>query len=125
MINECKQLKEFLKTKCNNVFYVEAPEKALMPYIVYSLPSAYEDDEFDIFTLDVDFWGTKEQLIALEELASSVKGNGYLINPTGLNRGTFYNNDVAFTLYADTEVRPPDNEPRIRRIKQTYQLRKI
>lgn len=119
MIELRKSLSSFLKGKHPRVYYEEAPENAVYPYVVYSLSNSINTTtSYEQFVLDVDGWDTpvKGDTTVIETLMDSVD--------TGINEKTFIINDVyAVTIYRENRLVVRDEDKLIKRRKYVYQVR--
>ncbi len=64
-----KDVRTQLLTKCDNVYFREAKEKKTYPYVVYDLRPYMERR----MVLELDLWGTREQEMALQEMADDIE----------------------------------------------------
>jgi len=107
-----------LKAVHTRVYYQVAPESATFPYLVYDIPTVYDDGEgLQTANVDVDGWDDEENTTALETLMANVNAR--------LNKKTLVGSCFAITLYLESKLTLIDDDPRIRRRKYTYQGRKI
>ena len=118
MIELRKTLQAHLKTIHSRVYFQQAPDTAQFPYLVYNMPSLYDDGEgHQLITLDIDGWDAPEtgDTTALEILMASVN--------TGTNKKTFVTDTFSVTFYLETKLPLEDDDPRIKRRKYVYQGR--
>jgi hypothetical protein len=114
-----KVIKAALKSIHLRVFFQDASDDAVFPYLVYDLPDSIDDGSMEQFVLEVDGW---DQILpgqdteALETLMDSADKS--------LHRKTFsVNNELAMTFYRDNRLALIDDDKRIRRRKYIYQVR--
>jgi hypothetical protein len=134
MIEIRKVVKSYLKSIHPNVVidgkskkrihHQSAPENAVYPYLVYDFPNSIDDGTLEQFVLDIDGWDNAIDTTVLENLMSSVDGNGSKSNPSGLHRKTVVvNNELSLTFYRENRLPLIDDDPRIKRRKYVYQIR--
>lgn len=122
-----KQLVTFLKTKATRVYFREAPENAVYPYVVYNIPSSIENySNREDFILEVDFWDNSNLTTVIDTLVGDVDGDGDISSPTGLHRKLIYvDGTISAKLYRDARLIIDDEDKRIehrqlRYLIQTY-----
>lgn len=118
MIELRKILQAHLKTIHSRVYFQHAPDTATFPYLVYNIPSLYDDGEgHQLITLDIDGWDAPSDgdTTALETLMAKVN--------KGMNKKTIVTEDFAVTFYLDSKLILEDDDPRIERRKYVYQGR--
>lgn len=118
MIELRKTLQAHLKTIHPRIYFQQAPDTATFPYLVYNMPSLYDDGEgHQLITLDIDGWDAPSDgdTTALETLMAEVN--------TGMNKKTFVTDTFSVTFYLETKLPLVDDDPRIKRRKYVYQGR--
>jgi len=114
MIETRKVLNTYLKTLQPRVYFQVAPNDAVFPYIIYDLPSIYDDGEgLETVTLDIDGWdlnNTGDSTI-IENLMSEINS---------LNKKTLTNDKISVTFYLENKLALLDDDKRIKRRKYTY-----
>lgn len=118
MIELRKTLQAHLKTIHSRVYFQQAPDTTTFPYLVYNMPSLYDDGEdFQLVTLDIDGWDAPEtgDTTAIETLMAEVN--------TGMNKITLTTDKITVTFYLENKLSLTDDDPRIKRRKYVYQGR--
>jgi hypothetical protein len=111
-----KYLLILLKSIHPRVYFEQAPDNAVYPYIVYNLPNSFEEGIMEQFVLDIDAWDNSKDTTSLETLIDSVDQS--------LHRKVAVVNDtMAFIFYRENRLSLTDDDPRIRRRKYVYQIR--
>lgn len=121
-----KLIKTYLLTKVDRVYFEQAPNNAVYPYIVVDLPNSVDDGSMENFVMDVDGWDAppKGNTTALETMMNSVDGDGLINNPSGLHRKTLtLDGELSITFYRENRLTLRDDVSRIRRRKIIYQAR--
>lgn len=118
-----KVIRSYLITKHPRVYKAKAPATAQFPYITFRLPSSFNTNPSEDFTLEVDTWDDKEDTTALETLADSIDGDGDSLNPTGLDKKTIVSNGLTATFYREARGEIEDDDPRINRRQLRYRVR--
>lgn len=116
MIELRKQLTTLLKLYHPHVYFQNAADSALFPYVVLNLPNSFTLQEQEIFTMDVDIWDNKTDTTALETLAADLW--------KGLHNYKYSDGFIQFSLYRENRISELDEkEMGIRRRKLMFQLR--
>jgi protein associated with RNAse G/E len=116
MIKLRSKIKSKLKTYHDRVYFHKAPAKAQMPYVVFDFPNSFDNEQQEIFNLDVDIWDDKDDTTALETLASSLW--------KGLNYYRYTDADIQFSIYRENRLPTLDEEEiNIKRRKLIFSLR--
>ena len=116
MIDLRKAILVKLKASYPRVYFQSAPELASFPYLVFDIPSIYDDGEgTETATVDVDAWDNSADTTALETLITLVNAE--------LNKSTLTSGDLTATFYLDTKIPLTDDVPEIRRRKYIYQAK--
>lgn len=118
-----KAIRTYLLTKCPRVFKTKAPATAQFLYTTFKLPSSFNTNPSEDFTLEVNTWDNKEDTTALETLTDSIDGDGDPLNPTGLNFKTIISGNLTATFYRETRGEVDDDDPRISRRQLRYRVR--
>lgn len=117
---------DFLKTKHARVYYELAPEKALMPYIVFDFPTSFASGESDeTFVLDIECWdvpGT-DSSVNVETIMEAINGDGNIISPSGLDKATLSSLSVIATISLEQRLSIQDEDKRIKRKRYTYTIK--
>lgn len=116
-------IRDFLLTKCLTVYKSKASPKAQFPYITFKLPSSYDTNPSEDFTLEVNVWDDAKDTTALENLADIIDGTGKILNPTGLNRRTIIFDGLTATFYREARGWVDDDDPNINRRQLRYRVR--
>ena len=104
-----------LKTLHPRVYFHVAPSTAVMPYVVYDFPNSFTQEEQERFVMDIDVWDDSTDTTALETLAETIWNT--------LHKHHHIDNDIQFSINRQTRFTMVDDDPRIRRRKQTYEIR--
>lgn len=118
MINLRKTLQSYLLTIHPRVYFQDAPENAVFPYIVVDFPTTLDDgEEFQNVVVDIDIWDSNNtnDTTTLETLAETIDSI--------LNKTTISNSDLSVTFYLDNKLSIIDDDKRIKRRKYIYQAR--
>lgn len=104
-----------LKTIHPRVFFMDAPDNAQYPYLIYNLPNSVDDGALENYVLDVDGWDSQEDTTALETLMSQADH--------ALHRETVIVDGLSVTFYRENRLTLTDDNKKIRRRKYVYQAR--
>lgn len=116
MIELRKVIHALLKTVHSRVHFVDAPEAATFPYVVYNLPtSTNADGTREDFILEVDVWDNATDTTAIETLTQNID--------TLLNREHSINAKVLVNFYRVNRLVLTDDDKSIKRRKLTYQAK--
>ena len=100
----------------SRVYFQAALDLTPFPYLVYDIPSIYDDGEgAETATVDVDAWGNATDTTAIETLIASVNA--------GLNKAVLASGNLTAAFYLDTKLALTDDDPSIRRRKYVYQAK--
>lgn len=110
-------IRGILMTAHPRVYYEDAPKSATFPYLVYDIPSSFDDGDIEVFVLDVDGWDdpTAGDTTALETLMEAADA--------ALQRSVINQAGIAAPIYRDSRLSLNDPDERIIRRKYTYQVR--
>ena len=109
---------QILKDLHPRVYFQLAPEEALMPYLVFDLPSINDDGEgFQNILLDVDGWDIPPDgdTTPLDILMEAVNEN--------LNKKIVTTNNMAVIFYLDRKIPLQDDNKDIKRRKYIYEAK--
>lgn len=104
-----------LKTVHARVYFNDAPDTAVMPYVVYDFPNSFTQEEQERFVMDIDVWDDSTDTTALETLAETIWNT--------LHKHRHIDDDIQFTINRQNRFPMKDDDPRIRRRKQIYEIR--
>ena len=107
------EFKTALKTYLGATYYYrKAPSTATYPYKVGSFNGSFDDENAEVYALELDYWDDGNDDDAVYTLIAADMGNGDSVNPTGLNKKKFHLASGTVVLAKDTEVQveDPDNE---------------
>lgn len=112
-----KALFSLLSSIHSEVYYEEAPDDAVYPYVVYNLVDSSDESSMEQVMLEVDAWATpiNNNTIPLEELIGTI--DKYL------DKKVININGVFFSIYKENRRNVPDSDKRIRRRQYEYQIR--
>ena len=122
-MNSINALKRELKTILGaNYYYEEAPKTAAYPYRVGLLASSYDDEVSEIFSLELDYWGTSATVV--DALLETDSGDGNRTAPSGLNKRRVIAGDVCAKIDREGifDVHDPDTDLRHKRVSYTIRL---
>jgi hypothetical protein len=128
MIKIRTALQGFLKSIHPRVYFQTAPKNAPYPYIVFDLPNALDDGEYqEQILVDVDGWDAPADgdTTVLENLMAAINS----LNKTVLTIDGFIapwqliRDNMAVVFYLETKLALTDDDPRIKRRKYTYQAK--
>lgn len=119
-----KQIYDFLKTKSDRVYFEDAPDNATYPYIVYDMPSSFENySNREDFLLEIDFWDNATNTKPIETLVGDVDGDGDIKNPTGLHRKMIYiDGTLSAKIYKDGRFNIRDEDKRVKHRQLRYRV---
>lgn len=107
------------------IYYDEAPQDAVYPYIVYSIQGISSPDESrGLFILDIDAWDRPPggDPARIENLMAKIDGDGSLVDPTGLNEKIIHEPPVILALRRENRLTIQDKDRRIKRLRYTYSV---
>lgn len=124
MIEVRKAIKSFLKSihpnvtidgkTISRVFFQQAPEDAIFPYIVYDLPNSFSDGEGgELISLDIDGWDSNitRDTTVIENLMKTINT---------IDKKTLTTSEIALTLFLDNKIPLLDDDKNIHRRKYIY-----
>jgi hypothetical protein len=113
-----KEIKASLKSVHPRVFFQDAPDNAVYPYLVYDLPNSDDDGLMERFVLDVDGWDSPVDgdTTTIESLMNSVDAELH-------RKVVVVNDELALIFYRENRLSPIDDDKRIKRRKYVYQIR--
>jgi hypothetical protein len=115
MVELRKAIQAILAT-VGTVYYQQAHDNAVYPYLVYDFPNSTDDGTLERFVMDLDGWDDKADTTALETLMDEAD--------TLLHRANLYTEDkVCASIYRENRLSLTDEDRRIRRRKIIYQVR--
>lgn len=126
MIDLRTVIKSYLKSIHPRVYFQSAPDNAVYPYIVYDIPNYSDDGETQsLIVVDIDGWDRPNNgdSTVLENLMTSINGDGDLKTPSGLNKKTLTTDKIVVSFYLDNKLPLTDKDPLILRRKYIYQAR--
>lgn len=115
MSNLRKALLALLETIHPRVYFEDAEDDAVMPYVVFDYPNSLTQEEQERFMMDIDVWDDNADTTELETLAESIWNK--------LHKHHHIDNDIQFSINRQNRGTLRDDDPRIRRRKQTYEIR--
>lgn len=120
MLEIRKVIIELIRTVTTNVYYQDAPENTLTPFVTVDISNSIDDGTLERFVMDIDGWGASNNTVALETLMHGVDQS--------LHRKTVYVTDVygkqiAVTVYRENRLTFDEADKRIFRRRYIYQIR--
>lgn len=112
-----KAVYTYLKTLHSRVYFQQAPETAIFPYIVYDIPNSFSDGEGgEIITLDIDGWDmdTTGDTTIIENLMNTINA---------IDKKTLSTTEITITLFLDNKIPLIDEDKTIYRRKYIYSAR--
>lgn len=109
------ELNRLLRTHHSRVYYQQAPTKREYPYLIYNLSNSFDNEQQEVFFLDVDVWDYTSDTTAIEDLA------GLLWKV--LNKHRHVDDNIQFSIYRSTRLSPEDDDPMFKRRKLIFELR--
>ncbi len=106
-----------------NYYYRKAKQGATYPYRVGSFNGSYDDENAEVFALELDYWDKSNDDSALHDLIDSDTGNGFQTNPSGLNKKRFYLDSGTVVLERDGMVDVEDPDKSLIHIRVSYTAR--
>lgn len=115
MLELRKVLNSLLKTHHPRVYYQKATDKDQFPYIVYNLPNSFDNEQQEVFNLDVDIWDMDADTTTIETLTGQLwkAFNGYY----------HIDANIQFTTYRANRLTLEDDDSNIKRRKLIFELR--
>lgn len=116
MVDLRRELTKLLKKYHSRVYFQKASSTAKMPYIVFDLPNAFDNEGQEIFNLDIDIWDNQQDTTELETLASQLWKE--------LNYYRHIDESIQFSIYRENRLPPLDEDDNnIKRRKLIFQLK--
>ena len=117
MIELRKVIKSILLTYHARIYHQQASNAAQFPYVIFDFPTSFQNEQQEIFNLDVDIWDdNSEDTTELETLASQLW--------KALNYYRYSDEKIQFSIYRENRLPPLDEkEPRLRRRKLIFSVR--
>lgn len=111
------ELSKHLKTIHPRVYFQQAPAKREYPYLIYNLPNSFDNEQQEVFVLDVDVWDYTDDTTTIEDLSSAVW--------KALNHHYHIDENIQFSVYRATRLVLEDEDPTFKRRKLIFDLRYI
>lgn len=116
MLELRKELTKLLRAHHPIVFFVTAPKDASFPYVVFDLPNSFDNEQQEVFSLDVDVWDNKDDTTEIETLSSILWKK--------MNYHHHVDEHIQFSIYRSNRLPPLDEkETDLKRRKLMFQLR--
>jgi hypothetical protein len=112
MINLRKVIQAHLKIIHPQLYFMQAPESAKFPYLVYQVEITTLGDDLQMVTLDVDGWDNKSDTTELETLMDKIKQS--------LHKQIMITPKLALFLDLDRRLTLTDTDPRLNRRKYIF-----
>lgn len=109
------QLSKQLKAVHPRVYFENAPDDAIYPYIVYSFGSSYTNRANEIYALDIDVWDKNQSSRAVDELLSKIN--------KALNMTSYIDDKIQYSLYYDRKLDTGSDDKTLKRKTIVFELR--
>lgn len=109
------QLTTQLKNVYPKVYYENAPDDAVFPYVVYSLGSSYNNRANCIYTLDLDVWDKSTSSKKVDDITKD------LIKKLDLTG--YIDEEIQYSLYFDRTVDTGSEDKTLKRKTVIFELR--
>lgn len=128
MNNPISELREALKTVLDGEcgYYAdEAPDEAIYPYRVGKLTVSYDEagSTSEVWTFELDYWTAGKSYMALYDQERADRGDGDLINPSGLDRRRLALPHGYAYIVHDQFMPIEDPDRNLRRLRASYTIR--
>lgn len=115
MVNFITSIRTFLLTKHASVYFQKAPASAEFPYLVFDLPTSFNNAPSEDFLLEIDAWDNNQDTTILENIIDSIDEE--------LN-----NKIISFDKYKaifrrENRLTLPDEDPTLNRRQLRYTVR--
>lgn len=120
------ELREWLKTQLGDGYYAdEAPDEAVYPYRVGQLTSSFDEvgSTCEVWTFELDYWTAGKSYGVLYDLERSDRGDGDIIDPTGLDRSRAELAHGYAHLTHESLMPVEDPDRNMRRLRASYTIR--
>lgn len=108
------EIRNKLLTVCPNVFFESAPDTAPVPYIVYDITQGLNIGNQIAFNMDIDIWDKNKSTTNVDALYDNIKK---------LDRLSFINDDIQFSLHFDRFINTKSESLDWKRITAIFQIR--
>lgn len=115
MIELRKVLNTLLRSYHPRVYYQSATDQAQFPYIVYNLPNSFDNEQQEVFNLDIDVWAVGADTTVIETLTGQLWKE--------LNNYHHIDANIQFVTYRASRLTLEDDNPDIKRRKLIFELR--
>lgn len=109
------QLTAILRAIFARVYYEDAPDDALFPYIVYSFGASYSNRYNEIVPLDIDVWDNNSSSANVDEIVADLKRN--------LEGLRYIDDEIQFVLYYDRMLDTDSEDKTLKRKTVSFELR--
>lgn len=116
MIHLRSEIKKLLKKYCEKVYFQNATDKTIFPYVIYDFPNSHPNEQQEIFNFDVDIWDNQDDTTDLEIIADRIWKD--------LNSHHHIDEFIQFTIYRENRLPPLDEkEINIKRRKLIFSIK--
>ena len=112
MIHLLKLIRNALLAVHPRVWLERAPRNAVVPYVVYLVPSSADAEIREDFVVEVTIWGRGPDTTALEQLTDDVD--------RAMQRLYYLDGNLSARLYRTGRLMLPDPDPHVRRRELRY-----
>ncbi len=110
------KIEEMIASINERVFLNEASDDSKYPYIVYSLGTGVNLEGLMSYTLDINIWDDSDTTERIDDLEKEIKK---------LDKTTYIDENVQFTLYFDRIIPTGTKERGIKRNTLIFEVRAI
>ncbi len=116
-----KAIKLFLSEYNVGVYFKTASDKAKMPYIVFGFDTIkLQNESIETFILNIDAWSYENSKVQLDEIMSTLDGNGELEKPTGLNKYILISDKITIVFKRENIIILEERDKKLLRRRYTY-----
>lgn len=110
------QITRLLKNICPRVYFENAPDTAVVPYLVYDFTQGNENQGQLILVLDVDVWDKNTSSANIDTLSKQLRR---------LHGSSYIDGDIQFALYFDRILNSKSESKEWKRNTVIFEVRMI